>query len=154
MVLSSLLGHGASQLSDQMKNEEFKADQVLYIGLQDLHDYQDKLLKDMGINYETQEKEFVSDDAILSFMNKFDHILVHLDIDVLDEKLFHSTYFANAEAGGDGAGGGKMKMEKLSEILQVITENSDVEGFTIAEYLPFDEHKLHKMFSKIKLFTD
>lgn len=49
MVLSSLLGHGASQLSDQMKNEEFKADQVLYIGLQDLHDYQDKLLKDMGV---------------------------------------------------------------------------------------------------------
>ena len=41
-----------------------------------------------------------------------------------------------------------------TEILQVITENSDVEGFTIAEYLPFDEHKLYKMFSKIKLFTD
>ena len=45
-------------------------------------------------------------------------------------------------------------MEKLGEILKLITKNSNVVGFTIAEYLPFDEHKLHKMFSEIKLFTE
>ena len=76
-----------------------------------------------------------------------------MDIDVLDEHFFHSTYFANPELVGDGASGGKMKMEKLSEILQFISENSNIVGFTVAEYLPFDEHKLNKMFSKIKLFT-
>ena len=47
-----------------------------------------------------------------------------------------------------------MRMEKLGEILKLITKNSNVVGFTIAEYLPFDEHKLHKMFSEIKLFTE
>ena len=47
-----------------------------------------------------------------------------------------------------------MKMEKLKEILKLITNNSNVVGFTIAEYLPFDEHKLHKMFSKIKIFNE
>ena len=47
-----------------------------------------------------------------------------------------------------------MKIDKLNEILKLITENSNVVGFTVAEYLPFDEHKLHKIFSKIKLFTD
>ena len=87
-------------------------------------------------------------------MNLFDHILIHLDIDVLDEHFFHSTYFANPELVGDGACGGKMRMEKLADVLKFITEKSNVVGFTIAEYLPFDEHKLHKMFSKIKLFTE
>lgn len=55
---------------------------------------------------------------------------------------------------GDGAGGGRMTMEKLSEVLQLITGSSDVVGFTVAEYLPFDEHRLHKMLSGIKLFTE
>ena len=108
----------------------------------------------MGVDYKIQEKEFVSNDSILLFMSKFDYILVHFDIDVLDEHFFHSTYFANPNAGGDGAGGGKMTIEKLTEILNIITDNADVVGFTIAEYLPFDEYKLHKMLSKIQLFTD
>ena len=40
------------------------------------------------------------------------------------------------------------------EILRMITENSDVVGFTIAEYLPFDEYKLHQMFSEMNIFTE
>ena len=47
-----------------------------------------------------------------------------------------------------------MTMESAAGVLKVITEESDVVGFTVAEYLPFDEHKLHKMFSEIKLFTE
>ena len=142
MVLGSLMGHGASQISAQMKNNKFKSDEILYVGLQPLHDYQEKFLKDVGVNFKIQDKEFVSNDEIKTYVKKFEHILVHLDIDVLDEHFFHSTYFANPELVGDGASGGKMKMEKLSEILQFISENSNIVGFTVAEYLPFDEHKL------------
>lgn len=47
-----------------------------------------------------------------------------------------------------------MTMEKLSEVLHLITENSNVVGFTVAEYLPFDEHRLNKMLSEINIFTD
>ena len=54
------------------------------------------------------------------FMDRFDHILVHLDIDVLDPALFHSTYFANPELVGDGSGGGRMTMDKLTEVLHCI----------------------------------
>ena len=154
MVLGSLLGYGASQLSAQMKNEKFKPNELLYIGLQPLHNYQEKFLKDIGVNFKIQDKEFVSNEEIKTFIKSFDNILIHLDIDVLDEHFFHSTYFANPELVGDGSSGGKMRIEKLSEILQIITENSNVVGFTIAEYLQFDEHKLHKMFSKIKIFTE
>ena len=40
MVLGSLLGHGASDLSDLMKNSKFKPNEILYVGLKGLHDYQ------------------------------------------------------------------------------------------------------------------
>ena len=154
MVLGSLLGYGASQLSEQMENKRFKANEVMYVGLQPLHEYQENFLKGIGVDYKVQDKGFVTDEEIRLFMSRFDHILVHFDIDALDEHLFHSTYFANPELVGDGSGGGKMAMEHVARVLKVVTEESDVVGFTIAEYLPFDEHKLYKMFSEIKLFTE
>ena len=49
-----------------------------------------------------QTEDFISDEEIQSFLQRFDHILVHLDIDVLDPWLFHSTYFANPSLTGDG----------------------------------------------------
>ena len=149
MVLGS---HGAAQLTREIKNSLFKPDEIFYIGLQPLHDYQEKYLDDMGVKYKVQDKTFVTSSEINDFIGRFDHILIHFEIDVLDEHFFHSTYFANSELVGDGAGGGKMTIEKLSEVLRLITENTDVVGFTIAEYLPFDEHRLHKMFAEINLF--
>ncbi len=47
-----------------------------------------------------------------------------------------------------------MTMDKLAEVLKFITENADVVGFTVSEYLPFDEQKLHKLLSDISLFTE
>ena len=154
MVLGSLLGAGTKQLSQQMRNTEFKPDEILYVGLQPLHDYQEKFLNRVGVKYKVQDKAFVTDEEIRTFMSRFDHIMVHLDIDALDEHFFHSTYFANPELVGDGSGGGRMTIEKMNDILKMITKESDVVGFTIAEYLPFDEYRLHKMFAGIDLFTD
>lgn len=153
MVLGSLLGYGDASLSDLMKNRKFQADEILYVGLQGLHDYQEQFLKDMGVNYRVQTGDFVSEEEMRKFMDRFDHILVHLDIDVLDPTLFHSTYFANPELVGDGSGGGRMTMDKLTEVLHCITDYADVVGLTIAEYLPFDEEKLHKIFAGLDIFT-
>lgn len=125
----------------------------MYVGLQGLHDYQKKFLDDTGVNYKVQTDAFVSEEDICAFAKRFDCVLVHLDIDVLDERVFHSTYFANPDLVGDGAGGGKMTMEKLAEILCCIANNSETVGFTIAEYLPFDEQKLNKMFAGLDIFT-
>ena len=152
-VLGSLLGEEETKITKLMKNKKFTSDQVLYVELQEIHKYQEKFLKEKNINYKIQTDEFLTNEEIKDFIKKFDYILVYLDIDVLDENLFHSTYFANKELIGDGSGSGKMTMEKLSEILSIIDENANIVGFTIAEYLPFDEHKLNKMFSNITMFT-
>ncbi len=152
MVLGSLMGAGNPVMTDEMQNPAFKAEDILYVGLQDLHDYQEDFLKESGVNYKIQNEAFVSNEEIEAFASRYEHIFVHFDIDVLDEHFFHSTYFANPEAGGDGAGGGKMTMDKLGEILSLIENISSVKAFTIAEYLPFDEYKLHKMLDRLSIF--
>ena len=153
MVLRSLMGKGEAAFSELMKNRPFSGDEILYVGLQPVHDYQKRFLDESGIDYKIQDRQFISDDEIRSFVRRFDQILVHLDIDVLDERKFHSTYFANPELSGDGSGGGRMTIEKLSSVLTLITGEGNVTGLTIAEYLPFDEYRLHRMFSSLDIFT-
>lgn len=154
MVLGALLGNGDAELLPLVKNKKFRADEVLYVGLQGLHSYQRAFLDEAGVGYEVQSDKFISNEKIENFIAKFDQILVHFDIDVLDEKFFHSTYFADPDAGGDGSGGGKMKFDQLSEILSLISQKADVVGFSIAEYMPFDAYKMHQMFNKVKIFTE
>ena len=127
------MAKGEDCFTNLMDNLPFKSDEILYVGLQNLLDYQKKFLDDAGLSYAVQNESFISDSEIISFIKNFDQILVHLDIYVLDEKRFHSTYFANPELTGDGSSGGRMSIEKLSQILSFIADNSDVRGFTIAE---------------------
>ncbi len=154
MVLGTLMGRGDGTLASQMRNPPFRPSDILYVGLQTLHDYQRRFLDEARVAYRVQTEDSLSDAEIASFAKRFDSLLVHLDIDVLDERLFHSTYFANPALSGDGSGGGRMTMERLGEVLQLVTRNSDVRGFTLAEYLPFDEHRLHDMLAGIGLFTE
>ncbi|MDO4565081.1 MAG: arginase family protein [Clostridia bacterium] len=154
MALGSLMGYGDESLSALIKNGFFKPDEILYIGLQPMHDYQAEFLNNLKVDYRIRSKDFITEGELKGFLERFDCILVHLDIDVLDANLFHSTYFANKSLTGDGSGGGKMTIEELGSILKFISENSKIVGFTIAEYLPFDEHRLHDMLSEIKLFSE
>ena len=153
MVLGALMGAGEPSLSAALKNPAFNPGNLLYVGLQSLHDYQAKFLDDLGVKYKVQTENFVSDNDIQVFVKGSDHVLVHLDIDVLDPRCFHSTYFANPELVGDGSGGGRMTLQQLESILKLVSDNTDIVGFTIAEYLPFDEERLNRMFGKLKLFS-
>lgn len=154
MVLGALLGSGESALRSMMRSPAFSPEDVLYVGLQGLHDYQEKFLREAGVNFRVQTDSFLSEEEIRSFVERYDHVLVHLDVDVLDAALFHSTYFANKDLVGDGSSGGRMTMEDLSSVLKNISDHADIAGLTIAEYLPFDEYKLHKMFAGISLLTE
>lgn len=71
---------------------------------------------------------------------------MHFDIDVLNVEYFSDTYFANPTLVGDGSGGGKMNLEKLAQILNLLDKSSKIVGFSIAEYLPFSAYKLQELF--------
>lgn len=154
MVLGALLGKGEKAMVEMLNNPAFKANELLYVGLQGLNDYQTEFLDKLGVDYKIQTEHFIDDEEIETFAKKFDHILVHLDIDVLNPQSFHSTYFANPELVGDGSGGGKMGIDQLGRILQKIACSTNIVGLTVAEYLPFDEERLSKMFASIDLFNE
>lgn len=154
MVLAALLGRGAPSLEKELKNPAFGAKDLLYIGLQGLHDYQRKFLDDAGVDYAVQTEAFVSDERILAFLTEHPQVFVHLDIDVLDPAFFHDTYFANPELVGDGSGGGRMTIEELGRILRIVSEKVETPAFTIAEYLPFEAERLANVFESLPLFTD
>ena len=154
MVLAALLGRGAPSLAKELKNPAFGAKDLLYIGLQGLHDYQRKFLDDAGVDYAVQTEAFVSDERILAFLTEHPQVFVHLDIDVLDPAFFHDTYFANPELVGDGSGGGRMTIEELGRILRIVSEKVETPAFTIAEYLPFEAKRLANVFESLPLFTD
>ena len=153
MVLGSLLGGGAVQLRKEMKNPIFKPENLLYVGLQDLHDYQEQFLKDLKVNYLVQKDKDLNNIDISAFCDRFARVLVHLDIDVLNPTEFPATYFANPMLVGDGSSGGNMSLARLNEVLHLIDDNSEIMGLTIAEYLPFAEYKLHKSLSSLKIFA-
>lgn len=154
MVLAALLGRGAPSLAKELKNPAFGAKDLLYIGLQGLHDYQRKFLDDAGVDYAVQTEAFVSDERILAFLTEHPQVFVHLDIDVLDPAFFHDTYFANPELVGDGSGGGRMTIEELGRILRIVSEKVETPAFTITEYLPFEAERLANVFESLPLFTD
>lgn len=154
MVLAALLGRGAPSLAKELKNPAFGAKDLLYIGLQGLHDYQRKFLDDAGVDYAVQTEAFVSDERILAFLTEHPQVFVHLDIDVLDPAFFHDTYFANPELVGDGSGGDRMTIEELGRILRIVSEKVETPAFTIAEYLPFEAERLANVFESLPLFTD
>lgn len=154
MVLAALLGRGAPSLAKELKNPAFGAKDLLYIGLQGLHDYQRKFLDDAGVDYAVQTEAFVSDERILAFLTEHPQVFVHLDIDVLDPAFFHDTYFANPELVGDGSGGGRTTIEELGRILRIVSEKVETPAFTIAEYLPFEAERLANVFESLPLFTD
>lgn len=154
MVLGTLLGGGSEVLRSEMKNKAFRPDQLLYVGLQGLHDYQQAFLDKMHVDYHVQDQAILPNEAIEVFAKRFQHVLVHFNIDALDEHLFHSTYFANPELVGDGSGGGWMTIDQVGSTLRLIESSTSIVGLTIAEYLPFDEERLHKMLGGINIFKD
>lgn len=154
MVLGTLLGQGAKSLRQQLRNCSFQGKDILYLGLQSIHDYQKDHLGQCGVRYSIQDQHWLAKEEIKAFMNQYEHILVHFDIDVLNEVLFSSTYFANKELVGDGSGGGRMKLEELFDFLSLIDQEDKMVGLTIAEYLPFDAQRLQKGFAKLSFLTD
>ena len=154
MVLGALLGRGAGPLREVMRHAPFRPDELLYVGLQGLLDYQERFLREAGVPFRMQTESFVGDDELRAFMSRFDRLLVHLDVDVLDPRFFHATYFAHPDLVGDGSGGGAMRLSELGRLLRLVTTEATVAGLTIAEYLPFEAEAFSKMLASLPLLSD
>lgn len=153
MVVANLLGQGDNELSKLVSNPLNK-DQLLYVGLQDLLDFEVHHLKEFNIDYEIQNQSIYNYPKIQNWINKnnFSKIAIHFDIDVLNPKEFKSTYFAEPNVTEFPSASGQMSLKQLNDILSGLFNNNDVVGFTVAEYLPWDQISLKNIFSKLNIF--
>lgn len=149
MVLGSLLGRGPETLTAEL-SAPFAPGDLLYVGLQPVLDYQKHFLEKAGVRYKTDGS--VSEAEILDFIAQHEVIFIHLDVDVLDERYFSDTYFANPALTGDGSGGGRMRLGELARILQLADQAGVIAALSVAEYLPFSAEGLRNALSGLSLF--
>ncbi|WP_436863057.1 arginase family protein [Staphylococcus caeli] len=153
MVVANLLGEGDSELSNLM-NKPLTTNQFLYVGLQKLLDFEAENLENLKFDYKVQGTDSYNYEEIQRWIddNNFTKIAIHFDIDVLNPNEFRSTYFAEPNVESFPAASGQMSLSRLNEILTGISQNNDVVGFTVAEYMPWDEINLKNALKDLNIF--
>lgn len=156
MVLGNLLGHGAPQFSDKVKNI-IKPDNVFFAGLI----YDELRSKDQDVNrlnlrYAVPDQLKKDSQPILDWLkeNQIEHIAVHFDLDVLSPQDFRSIYPAEPYLEEFGAAIGELTLKEVTRILTDISKQADIVGLSIAEHLPWDAMNLRAALAQIPLFND
>lgn len=78
---------------------------------------------------------------------------VHLDLDVLDPKIFRSLLFANPNGTVINAPQGEMSLSQLSRLFKDISQQTNLVGLAIAEHLPWDAINLKEFLQDIPIFN-
>lgn len=153
MVLGNLLQQGDPAFAKMVKNP-LSAQQILYVGLQKLLDYEYERMQQLGLNYQEQVKKILSLDDIQQWIakNQFKYLAIHLDLDVLNPTEFRSLYFAEPNVTEFPAEAGKMTTKQLKTIMQGL-QNYPIVGLSIAEYLPWDAEYLQQLLHSLDIFS-
>lgn len=153
MVLGNLLGDGDPELSQDVKHP-FDANSFLFVGLQEPNQEEIDKLNDLNLNYTIQKQASLNIEEIQEWIRKngFTKIAVHLDLDVLDPKLFRSLYFAEPSVTEFPSESGTMAPRELMNILPELFKENDIVGLTVAEYMPWDAIQLKNMLSGLDIF--
>lgn len=153
MVVNNLLGKGDKEISQLVENP-FQPKSFLFVGLQELHDYEKKHLDSLGFHYHIQNNnDILSPEEVEKWIkeNNFSKTVIHLDLDVLSPNEFRDNYFAEPNVSDFPAAAGNMTLNQLAEILKMVSDSSDIVGLTIAEYLPWDAINLKNTLSVLDI---
>lgn len=154
MVLGNLLGHGAPSFAKTVK-APFRPNQVLYVGLIEsgLLPHEKSFIAEHSLSYLTPQ-DLTSTQPVTDWLtaNKIEHVMVHLDLDVLSPTDFRSLLCNKPHQGPVEYAVGEMTLAKIFQILQAVSENSELVGLSIAEYLPWDIINLRNGLSKLDIF--
>lgn len=156
MVLGNLLGRGAPQFVEKVKNP-VKTSHVMLAGLK----YDDLRLKDQDVNrlnlrYSLPSELIDNSSPIISWIreNKIEKIAVHFDLDVLSPNDFRSIYPAEPYLSDFEAAVGDLTLTQVVRILNDISDDAEIVGLSIAEHMPWDAINLRKALSQISIFSD
>lgn len=148
MVLGNLLGKGDPYLANEVRLP-FKANQVLIIGIHNYNNaYEKKIVHDLGLQTIASPDLTPDNQAIFAWIrkNNFEHLAIHVDVDVLNPRSFYSQ-FSNNPISSQTFNNvkGEMTIPQLSKIIQDVSLVTNIVGITFAEHMPWDALNLKKM---------
>lgn len=148
MVLGNLLGEGEPLLANEVK-VHIKPEHIALIGVDGVFKHERESIDKFNLNV-IRSKEIVNETSLITEWirrNKFEHVAIHLDLDVLDPAVFRSLLFNNPDVDEYiESEHGKLHIHDVYNVLKEISEKTDVVGMSFAEYMPWDAFKLKKMF--------
>ncbi len=162
MVLGNLLGEGDPAFAALVKRP-IRPENVMFAGRRDTSDHfaaiqaKEKEMFDR-LNLRTAGPEALADtsEPVLHWLRSIGakHVAIHLDLDVLDPRLFRSLLFSNPDPlvpSVDTYPSGRMTMAQIVRLLSDVSQAVDVVGLGITEHLPWDSLALRNMLADLPL---
>lgn len=154
MVLGNLLGQGDPLFAEKVQHP-FTVNDVLFVGLQEPTADEKVILAELNLPYQVQKEQRLQPEKIQEWIkqNGFTKIVVHFDLDVLDPAVFRSLYFTEPGVNEFPAESGKMNLQEVGQTMAAISQESEIVGLTIAEYLPWDAENLKNLMQSFDIFS-
>lgn len=149
MVLGNLLGEGEPLLANEVKRP-YAPNQVVLVGVDGVFSHERETIDRFGLKVIPSRD--IGGEAVANWIrdNGFERVAVHLDLDVLDPKIFRSLLFSNPNVEEHiESEHGKAKIQDIGRVLKGISAQAEVVGMSFAEHMPWDALNLKKMLSEL-----
>lgn len=147
MALGNLLGEGDALLAKEVARP-LDPRLVMLAGVDETHSYEDEVLTRLGIRRAPSSDVVRDSGKVLEWIraNGIEHLAIHVDLDVLDSKLFRSLLFNNPDLQEKiDAPEGRMTFPQLTRLINDVAAQTGVAGITYAEHMPWDDINLMHM---------
>lgn len=154
-VLGNLLGEGDAEFADQVP-VKLKPENVMFAGLQETTEHETAMIERLGIRSAGPTDLATTSQPVLDWIRDADitHLSIHLDLDVLDPKLFRSLLFANPIPDPDtfmDYSQGAMTFDELTRLVKDVSAATEVVSLGIAEHMPWEAINLQRMLQQFPL---
>lgn len=156
MVLGNLLGGGDPIMAKEVKNK-FNPQQVMLVGMENFDSPKElENIKSFGLPVIHPEEVANDSSKVIKWIksNKIENIVIHLDLDVLDPKVFFSQLTNDPGAVEKyPTVKGKMNFKQVTRLIKDVSKNTNVVGLTIAEHMPWDAFNLKNMMQQFDIMN-
>lgn len=147
MVLGNLLGEGDPDFAREVK-VPLNPKRVMFAGVDETLPWETEVITRLKLSRVFSKDVGPGSKPVLEWIqaNNIQYLAVHLDLDVLDPKLFRSLLFNNPDSDTViDAAHGKLSFPQLTGFINDVSTETTVVGMSIAEHMPWDAINLKNM---------
>ena len=147
MAVTACMGLGDRKILSELP-AKFDPSRILFVGLRDWERDEIKARQQQyGIRHLTPEEAAADGDLLREWLRLCgaSRVVVHFDMDVLDPAEIVAAV---------GVVPGGMKMEEVVRVMEIIAQEKEIVGLTVAEPMPRVAVRLREMLARLPLLQD